>query len=63
MVFYLALLMRDAVDDIAALGFTPDLAALNDRFMRWINRPIDLNERAARERPSPGSSGASPRSE
>ncbi|QOC93637.1 hypothetical protein [Micromonospora craniellae] len=47
-VFYLALSMRDAVADIVALGFTPDLAALNDRFMRWINHPIDQDEEAPR---------------
>ncbi|MER5454252.1 hypothetical protein ABT008_05685 [Micromonospora sp. NPDC002389] len=63
LVFYLAHSMRDAVDDIVMLGFTPDLAALNNRFMRWVNQPIDLNEGAPHGRATscwPGRTGISP---
>ncbi|MFI7023319.1 hypothetical protein [Micromonospora sp. NPDC049900] len=62
LVFYLALSMRDAVDDIVTLGFTPDLATFNDRFMQWINHPIDHNEEAPRGSTNscwPGRSGLS----
>ncbi|MDG4798562.1 hypothetical protein [Micromonospora sp. WMMD1082] len=39
LVFYLAISLREAVDDTARLGRTPDLAALTDRFMSWVSSP------------------------
>ena len=40
LIFYLVITMREAEEDMIKLGFTPDLAAMNVRFVRWISHPL-----------------------